>query len=293
MTRSIIVGVDLDQDAVGVDAHGVGGQCLALVHDAVRERAHVGEAAVELQQTPVDAVEVEQVVQQAVGLAAAHLDHLEQALALLVGELELLAAPERGHRTEHGRRRPLQVVRDRVQERVLQLVQVAQLLGHVVLVHGDGALQLDRVLEGGEQGGQNQEHAQAHRAVPVRDQPAARIRVDVAEQTGRGGDHDHERSRPAAEVPGHEADRHEVEEPERDRVPRQVVEHPHDRDEQQAEHEDEGRWLLTEERLGAHQEMLSLLLLGPMHGLAHWSNLGSGGLPLEASATRFAVARSA
>src|SRR5947209_20469110 len=94
--------------------------------DPTGKLAHVGRLALRLHLAAVDSLEVEHVVDEAVHAPDALLDHLIEALDLLVRELEFVATTKRLHRADDPRERPLEVVRDRVQYRVLHVVQLPE-----------------------------------------------------------------------------------------------------------------------------------------------------------------------
>ena len=117
---------------------------------------------------PVDAIEVEQIVDEAIHLPAAVLDHLMQRLAFLVGEVELVVAPDRLHRTQDAGQRSLEIMRDRMQQRVLDFVQLTQVAGATGFLLEQAPLIVDDRAQRVEQHRGGEEYREPHDAVPVR-----------------------------------------------------------------------------------------------------------------------------
>ena len=76
--------VDLHRHRIGLDADRMRAEPVPLAHDPAHQLAHVGGQPLRSQLAAVDPVEVQEVVDETVHLAPALLDHLVQALALLV-----------------------------------------------------------------------------------------------------------------------------------------------------------------------------------------------------------------
>ena len=175
--------VDVHQHRVALDADGMPGQRRQLGGEAIGDRLHVGRLALGLELAAVEPVEVEEVVHEPRRLRARLLDHAVQVLHLLVGQVQLLGAPDRLHRAEHAGQRALQVVRHRVQQRVLHVVLVAQVVGELGLLDQTTALTDARCLERVDQPHDEREHHEPHDRVPrlheharpVRSRSASRV----------------------------------------------------------------------------------------------------------------------
>ena len=89
ITRSTLPGSTSTSTRSASIRTGWPSSCPALGDDGLGERADVGGLTLGVQLAAVDAIEVQQVVDQSIHLEAALLDHLVQALALVVGEVQL------------------------------------------------------------------------------------------------------------------------------------------------------------------------------------------------------------
>ena len=125
-------GVDVRKQLLAVDPHGMRVHPGGLARDAAHHLADVRGLALGLHLPAVQPFEIEHVVDQAVHLASALLDHLIQALDLVVGQLQLVAATERRHGADDTGERPLEIVRHGVEQRVLHVVHLAQPARHLV-----------------------------------------------------------------------------------------------------------------------------------------------------------------
>ena len=152
--------------------------------------------------------------------------------------------------------RALQIVGHRVQQRVLGVVHLAQAARDLVLQLGALPLRLEDLPERGEQEREGHEHRESGGRVPVRDDVVLRVRAqEVGDQAAHRGDERRADADAPPEVPGHQADGHQVEQRERDPRPRQVVQNEQGDREREAHGIDEPRGLPIEESLGALQLM--------------------------------------
>ena len=248
-----LAGVDVDQDRGGLDPDRVGLHARELTCDPACQLAHVGRGALGLDVATVETVEIQQVVDQAIHLLAALLDHVEHRRALFVRQADLLRAMQRLDRAEDPGERTLEVVGDRVQQRVLHLVQLAESRRDFGFAIEVVPLRRDDASQGAQQDGDREERGEAEDRVPPGKQVVLRIQ-EVAPERGDRREGDGRRAPSQAEVPRHQADRHQVEERHRQPGTEEVVHHRHDGEERGAEQERDTRGLAVEEAFGLPQD---------------------------------------
>ena len=186
--------------------------------------AHVGRRALGLELPAVEAIEVEQVVDEARRLLARLLDHVVEVLELVLGQAELLGAADRLHRPEDPGERALEIVRDGVQQRVLHLVLLAEALGTL-------RLPVEVLPLGGDDPAQRRQQHSDRRGTPRTTRPrsttgrrpsagpTARSRRARQRSPARRSRH------PRPGVPGDQQDRHQVERRERQAAAGEMVDH--------------------------------------------------------------------
>ena len=123
--------VRLDRGRFEVQLDRVVGRQVGFAHDAPHELVEVGGAKVRLEDPARDPVQVQQVGDDAVELARVHRDARSEVVRLVRPEIGL-ALERDGEPEDRGEGRP-QVVRDRLQERRLELVDRAELGGLLAL----------------------------------------------------------------------------------------------------------------------------------------------------------------
>ena len=134
--------VDRDRDRFDVHLDDVAAGVLGLRDAATDQILQVGGAPLRRHDPALQAVEVQQVRQQSLELAGVRGDPPEQVECVLTGHVQL-GLFERERRTQDRGERGPQVVGDRLEERVLHLVECAQSLRRLALApEGLGVLPL-------------------------------------------------------------------------------------------------------------------------------------------------------
>ena len=248
-----LAGVDVHEDLGGLDTDRVRLHTRELTCDPTCQLAHVGRCALGLDVSAVQPVEIQQVVDQTIHLLAALLDHVEHRRALFLRQTDLLGAVQRLDRAEDPCERTLEVVGDRVQECVLHLVQLAESGRDLGLAIEVLPLRRDDAAQRAEQHRDGEERGEAEDRVPPGQQIEVGIQQIAPEGRGRG---QCDRHGPPAEteVPRHQADRHQIEERDRQARSEEVVHHRDDREERGAEQEGDTRGLAVEEAFGLPQD---------------------------------------
>ena len=251
-TRSTLPGSTSTMTASARTRTGCSFSCAALRHHAASQLPDVGGFPLGVDLSSIDAIEVEQVVDQAVHLPAALLDHLVERLAFVGGQVQHVVTTDRLHRPEDPGERALQVVRHGVQQRVLHVVHLTQVARTPGLLLDQAPLRVDDRAERVEEHRGREEHGEPDDAVPVGHRVGGGRRGDDRTSVTRAATVETitataPQRRPRFHVTSPIGMRYRS--GSESLRPGEVVEHAHHRDEGEPENGDEQRGLPVEEAL--------------------------------------------